>query len=559
MRAHLPPPWLRRLVAGPLLVAVAALLTLGGCGGGPEGAESDPTTASDEPRRGGTLVSGFTADITGVNELLDHSTALTDHVLFRMFLHLLEEQPDFTEHPPTFAPQLAHSFDWSEDHRVLTFHLRDDVRWTDGEPVTADDVRWSWQAQTHPDVAWEASYFKDYISDVEVVDPHTVRFHFTHVYPSQLIHANEGVILPSHVWSRLPFSEWRKSSGWFYDNLVSNGPFKLESWKPDQEIVLVRNEDYYEVDQGVPYLDRAVFRIIPDQTSQIAQLRAGSLDFITNLPPDAADEIRRTRGLVLNDYWSTGIIFITWNNENPLFSDPEVRRALTMGLDRQGIVDGLWGRYARTTTSPIVDAIWAHNDEIEPLPYDPEQARRLLTEAGWVDTDGDGIRERDGRPFRFEILNHTGNRQREDAAIIAQRQLREIGIDARPRLLAFGSFVTTVPKGQYEAAVEGVTMATDLDLQYLFHSNQIDEGFNHARYRNPEVDGLIEEANRQRELEEMAPYLMRIQEIIHRDQPITLLWYSKRLNAHRDQVRGVQGNLLSQWYGLRYWWLAPPR
>lgn len=549
---------MRRIVAGSLFVGVVALLTVGACDRGPDDSKLDVAAAeSDEPRRGGTLVSGINADIIGVNELLDHSTALTDHILFRMFLHLLEEQPDFTEHPPTFAPQLAHSYDWSEDHKVLTFHLRDDVFWTDGEPVTADDVRWSWQAQTHPDVAWEASYFKDHISDVEVIDPKTVRFHFTHVYPSQLLHANEGVILPRHVWSQLPFSEWRKNSAWFTEHMVSNGPFGLESWKPDQEIVLARNEDYFE--EGIPYLDRVVFRIIPDQTSQIAQLRAGSLDFITNLPPDAADEIQRTRGLVLNDYWSTGIIFITWNNENPLFSDAKVRRALTLGLDRQGMVDGLWGEYARTTSSPIVDAIWAHNDTLETLPYDPEQARQLLTEAGWVDKDRDGIREKDGRPFRFEILNHTGNRQREDATIIAQRQLRAIGVDARPRLLAFGSFVTTVPKGQYEAAVEGVTMSTDLDLQYLFHSNQIEEGFNHSRYRNSEVDRLIEEANRQRELEEMAPYLMRIQEIVHRDQPITLLWYSKRLNAHRDRVRGVQGNLLSQWSGLRYWWLAPPR
>ena len=513
----------------------------------------------DQPRRGGTLVSGYLADITGVNELIGNSTTLTDQILFRIFLHLLEEQPDFTDHPPTFAPRLAHSYEWSEDHKVLTFHLRDDVFWTDGVPVTAADVRWTWQAQIDPEVAWEASYFKNSISDVEVVDPLTVRFHFTRVYPGQLLHANEGVILPSHVWSQLPFSKWRSNAAWFHEHLVTDGPFKLESWKADQEILLVRNDDYYEKDQGVPYLDRAVFRIIPDQTSQMAQLRAGSLDFISNLPPDDAEEIKRTPGLVLNDYWGTAFIFITWNTESPLFSDPKVRLALTLGIDREGLVEGLWGQYARTTASPIVDIIWAHNDDLKPWPYDPERARRLLAEAGWADTDGDGIVDRNGRPFRFEILNHTGNRQREDATIIAQRQLREIGVDARPRLLDFGTFTTAVPKGQYEAAVEGVTMSTDLNLQFLFHSGQIGVGFNHSRYRNAEVDRLIEEANRQREPEEMAPYLMRIQEIIHQEQPITLLWYSERLNAHSDKVRGVQGNLLSQWSGLRYWWLAPPR
>lgn len=543
-------------------------LLVGACGGcGPDsespkpgsrpGSDTSNQESNQEPRSGGTLVSAFSSDLSGFNELTAPTTQINDSVLYRVFLHLLEEQPDFTEHPPTFAPQLARSYEWSEDHKVLTFHLRDDVVWSDGVPVTAEDVRWTWQAQTHPEVGWEASYFKDNISDVEVIDPHTVRFHFLQVHPAQLLQANEGMILPKHAWSRKPFAEWRKSRNWFYENLVTNGPFRVESWKQDQEIVLVRNERYFE--PGIPYLDRAVFRIIPEQTSQITQLFSGDLDFITNVPPDDARKIREHADLVLHDYWSIGFIFITWNNESPLFSDPRVRRALTMAIDRQSIVDGLWGEFARVTTSPIVDTVWAHNDELEPWPYDPDRARQLLAEAGWVDTDGDGILDKDGRPFRFEILNHTGNRQREDATVVAQQQLREIGIDAQPRLLDIGTFISAVLQGQYEAAVEGMTMATDLNLRYLFHSGEIDQSFNHARYRNPEVDRLIEQADRQKELEEMAPYLMRIQEIVHRDQPITFLWYSKRLNAHNRRVRGVQGNLLSQWFGLRYWWLEAKR
>lgn len=502
-------------------------------------------------------MSGFAADIGGINELIAHTTALNDHVLFRVFLHLLEENPDFKDHPPTFSPQLAHSYEWSEDHKVLTFHLRDDVYWTDGVPVTAEDVEWTWRAQVHPDVVWEGAFLKNDISKVEAVDPHTVRFHFNRIHPAQLLHANEGMILPKHVWGELPFSEWRKNSHWFYENLVTNGPFKLESWKPDEEIVLVRNEDYFE--EGVPYLDRAIFRIVPDQTSQITQLRAGQLDFISNVPPDEADQLARTPGLKLKDYWSIGFIFVTWNNENPLFSDPKVRRALTQGINRQGIVEGLWGEYAQVATSPIVESVWVHNQDIEPWPYDPEAARRLLAEAGWEDTDGDGILDKDGRPFRFEILNHTGNRQREDATIIIQQDLRRLGIEAQPRLLDFGTFIAAMKQGKYEAAVVGMTMATDLNLRHLFHSDQVDVGMNAARYRNAEVDRLIEEANRQKDQEDMAPYLLRLQEILHQEQPMTFLWFSKRLNVHSTRVRGVQSNLLSPWYGLRYWWIDSAR
>lgn len=537
-----------------MVLLAAALVSVTGCSGEPQPPEANgPGTT--EPVHGGTLVSGLSTDIGGVNELVTPATVINNAVLFRLFLHLLEEQPDVQEHPPTFAPHLARSYEWSEDHKVLTFHLRDDVFWSDGVPVTAEDVRWTWQAQTHPEVAWDTSFVKEAVDDVEVVDPHTVRFHFNRVYPAQLLDANEGVILPKHAWSRLPFSEWRRNGNWFVENIVTNGPFRLEGWKPEEEIVLARNENYFE--PGIPYLDRVVFRIISDQSSQVTQLRAGALDFVSNVPPDDALGLARTDGLVLKDFWSISFIFIAWNNESPLFEDSRVRRALTMGIDRQGIVEGLWSNFAVVADSPIPQSVWAHNDDIEPYPYDPQEARRLLAEAGWKDTDGDGILDKDGRPFRFEILNHTGNRQREDATLIAQEQLRRLGIEAIPRILELASFIAALSEGEYEAAMAGMNMPTDLNMRYFFHSDQIGNGLNHSRYRNPEVDQLIEAAYEQPEPADMAPYLMRLQEILHEDQPLTFLWFSKRLNAHQSHVRNVQANIISPWYGLRYWWTAP--
>ena len=234
-----------------------------------------------------------------------------------------------------------------------------------------------------------------------------------------------------------------------------------------------------------------------------------------------------------------------------------MRRALTLAIDRQGIVDALWGEFAQVASSPIVQTVWAHNRSIDPHPYDPERARQLLAEAGWRDTDGDGVLDKDGRSFRFEILNHTGNRQREDATVIAQGQLARIGVRAEPRLLDIGTFLASISKGEFEAALAGMRMPTDMNLRYFFHSDQIGGGWNYARYHNPRVDELIDRANRQREQEDMTPYLMEIQEIIHRDQPVTFLWYSKRLNAHRARLRGAQPNVISPWFGMRYWWVLP--
>src|ERR1700674_3328465 len=154
------------------------------------------------PRRGGTIVTGWNAEPQGVNEFLVAATNAGQEMLFQLFPRLLREEPDFERHPPTFSPALARSYEWSADHKTLTFHLREDARWSDGVPVTADDVRWTWQAQVSPEVAWESSYMKDEIADVEAVDAHTVRVRWKRVYAKQLLDVNEGGILPRHEIGR---------------------------------------------------------------------------------------------------------------------------------------------------------------------------------------------------------------------------------------------------------------------------------------------------------------------------------------------------------------------
>lgn len=534
----------------PLLAALVLLLAVAaGCR---HETSHEPTADPGKPYHGGTLVVATSSDVGGFNELTHLGSGLTDDILFRMFCHLLEEQPNFTDHPPSFDPQLAKSYEWSPDHKVLTFHLRKDAVWSDGEPITAEDVRWTWKAQTDPDVAWETSYMKEDITDVEVVDPFTVRFHFSHVSPAQLLHANEGVILPKHAWSQLPFSEWRRQGDWFRQHMVSSGPFRLESWEPGQQLTLVRNDKYFEKDR--PYLDRVVMRVVPEQSSQLTQLLSGSLDYVTGISPEDAARVQKSSRAQLIQFWHRAFVFVTWNNRNPLFSDVRVRLALTYGIDRRAIIDTLWGGYARIATSPIVATVWAHNSKITPWPYDPEKARELLAEAGWKDTDGDGLLDQDGRPFSFDLVTHTGNRERQDATVMIQAQLRKLGINARPRFVDFNTFISLADQGRLEAFITGLGMATDIDPGYLLASNG---SMNYAHYSNPEVDRLLAEANQQREPAEAKPYYDEVQALIHRDQPYTFLWESKRLNAASRRVHNVQPNLLFNFYRLKDWWVEP--
>jgi peptide/nickel transport system substrate-binding protein len=556
-----------------LLLGLAAALGCGGCGrgaregtagalrapgtsgvgaGGPAAGEGG-AAAGGEPHRGGTLVMGWTAEPTGVNEVASLPSAVGSEMRIQLFLWLVKEQPGFEQHPPSFAPALARSWEWSPDHKALTFHLREDARWSDGVPVTADDVRFTWQAEISPEVAWPYANMKSEIADVEVVDPHTARFHFKRVYAKQMLDVNEAGVLPRHAWGKLPFSQWRQGGEWFKQHLVVDGPFTIESWKPQQEIVLRRNPGYF--DPRRPYLERAVMRIIPDQASILAQLDGGDLDYTPQISPGDAARVSSNPRLRLLTYWFRTWVGVAWNCTRQPFSDPEVRRALGLALDRQAIVDTVWNRFARVCNSPILASVWAHDRSLRPLPYDPGEARRILAAKGFTPGPG-GVLHRGGKPFEFEILTNSGNQQRVNALVMIQEQWRRIGVRARPRQLEFNSMSAQVDAGSFDAALVGTTLDTSLDLTSPFHSREIG-GTNITRYSNPELDRLIDHAMGLPDLALAKPDLDRIQEILARDQPYTFLWESQRLSALDRRLHGVKPSALFSLGTLEDWWLEP--
>jgi peptide/nickel transport system substrate-binding protein len=406
--------------AAPAAIALLALAAIA-CGPSPPTAAPEP----GPPRRGGEAIAATIADLGGVNELVSGRIGFTNDVLDQLFLQLLREQPDYALHPPTFAPELAESHELSTDRKVLTFRLRGDAVWSDGHPVTAEDVRFSWLAQRSDEVAWAYSDSKDTIADVEIVDPRTVRFHFSEVYPFQVVDANDGKILPSHLWSRLPFAEWRRNADWFRDHMAVTGPFRLGAWRPGQEVLLERNERFYDAER--PRLDRVRFRVVPDQPAQVEQLIAGSLDFLPAVPPQSAARLAATPEVELLVFPGRQYDYVCWNTLRPPFDNPGVRRALTLAIDRQALVDTLWKGYARVAAGPILTGVWARKRDLAPWPYDPGEARRLLAASGFRDGDGDGIVERDGKPFRFEIDTNSSNRVRSEALVLIQEHLRRVG------------------------------------------------------------------------------------------------------------------------------------
>ncbi len=539
-----------RISVARTLVAGLGLILLAAACGGP--AERSGGERSDGEK---TVVVAYSVDMQGVNELTTQSTGVMNALIYHAwFLQLVDEQPDYEEGPPSFEPRLAKSYEFSDDRLDLTFHLRDDVTWSDGVPVTAEDVRWTWQAQTHPEVAWNSAEAKKRITDVEVVDPHTVRFHFSEAYSAQLLDAVLGVVLPKHAWSELPFSQWRQNNPWFLEHLVVNGPFTLESWEPQQRFVIRRNESYYQ--PGKPEVDRIVFQIAPDKDSRLAMLRSGQAHLEEFVNPADTAVVEADPGLRLLTHIPRFFFFVQWNVSRPLFATKKVRQALTMGIDRQEIVDSLYYGYADPACSPFPSNLWAHNKELKPWPYDPGRAKQLLAEEGWADTDGDGVLDRDGKPFSFELVTNAESQVRVDILVMVQEHLKRIGVDVRTRSMEFNALLVPLSEHDFDAVMGGLAIDTSLNTEYFFHTNGIASSYNWGMYSNPEMDRLIEEANAQIDPLVAKPLYDQMQALLHEEVPLTFLYEQRRPAGVSNKLQGVAPNHISTFWEMIHWRLV---
>jgi peptide/nickel transport system substrate-binding protein len=515
-----------------LLALLAVLVPLAGCRGVGSKTVDD---AEGRPRRGGTAVLGSISDVDSWNEYLSQQTfAINLHR--RMYLRLAQELGDTADHPATFSPLLAESWTFSPDRLELRFRLRA-CTWSDGTPVTASDVAFTWRAQTAKEVAWIGAEAKARILDVAAVDARTVRFRFDRAYPEQLADAVEGGILPEHVFGRVPFGEWR-THDWSGSRVVS-GPFRLASHRPAEEIVLERNPLHF--DPELPRLDRVVVRVVPDAGNLFTQALAGGIDYLEGLSPQDAERAGKTPGMKVIAFDNPMFDYVGWNATRPPFDDPMVRRAMTLAIDREGIVEDLLYGYGRVSTGPLLSFTWAADRTIAPWPHAPEEARRILAGRGWVPRKGDGVLVRDGKPLEIEMTTNAGNRLREAVLVRIQEQLGRIGVVTHPRPLEMKTFRQKNTAGNFDAYVGGWRFSGKVDLGSIFGSAAVPpEGSNVVGYRSLEADRIFGELASASEWTAMRPLFSALAQRIHEDQPYTFLYEGKRIAVAGPRLRGVE-------------------
>ena len=412
---------------------------------------------------------------------------------------------------------------------IITFHLRKGVRWHDEAPFTAEDVKFTYEKIMDEKTNTVRRPMFELVDTLEITDPYTVRVKYKKPFSPSLETWTMGII-PKHI---LENEDINTTS--FNRHPIGTGPFKFKEWLSDQKISVVANQDYF---RGPPNLDQISMRIIPESSLREMAFIIKGVDYYGV----EAHQYRRfsvDEGFKVYMTPANGYTYIGWNMKVPLFADKRVRRALTYAINRQEIVDYLLFGLGRIATGPYPHHMWYYNPDVKPLEYDPEKAKRLLREAGWEDTNGDGFLDKGGKRFKFTLITNNGNPVRKNITELVQRQLKEIGIEVGIALYEWSVFVSDkINARDYEACVLGWGLSLDPDIYELWHSSQAEKGFNFVSYSNPKVDRLIEAGRTEYDREKRKEIYYKIHFLIAEDQPYTFLYVPESTPAlHQDTFK----------------------
>lgn len=501
--------------------------------------------AQDQPVDGDWLIYHLGSEPATLN-LITSTDAYASNINDYIYESLLKRDEKTLE----LVPVLADSWDISEDRLTYTFHLKKNILWQDGTPFTARDIQFSFERINDPRV--DAAHLRNYYRDIEaldVLDDHTVRYRYRIPYFRALEFCGGIPILPAHLFKDTDnFNQHPVGR-----NPMGTGPYRLLRWDTGKEIVLERHEDYWGTK---PHLKRIVFKIITDSTVALQVLKKGGLDVMGLRPIQWVRQTQNRRfeeNYVKLKYYLPSYSYIGWNMRRPHFSDPKVRRAMTLLLDREAILDRILFGLGTVVSGTFFVKSPEYNPNIRPHPYDPQEAVRLLREAGWEDRDGDGILDRDGVPFVFEFLISSGSKFAEQIATILQENLRQVGIRMTIRKLEWAVFVQRIQEHNFDACTMGWSLGWVSDPFQLWHSSQAEKGSNFVGFRNEEADALIEKARQEFDPEKRFELYHRFHEILHEEQPYTFLFTTQALVAVSRRFQNV--NVYPMGLAPREWWV----
>ncbi|MDZ4712255.1 MAG: ABC transporter substrate-binding protein [bacterium] len=527
-------------------------------------------------------------------------TVTNDATASGIYIYIFENLLELDRVTYELKPLIAKSMPVvSEDHLTYTFDLKEDVKFSDGTPLTAEDIIFTVKVIKNPFTDAQAlrNYFTD-VKSVELVDgnKYKVRFNMSRQYFRAIYSIGDMEIIPKHIldkdgvnetftWDQLEeaqktfdpnkypamqkFADFVNSEEVSRDAryLIGSGPYVLEKWITAQSVTLKRNDNYWNKKELPNFPDKLVFKTIKDQNAAVVAAKNKEIDEMqVYQPTDFVENVKNPgefslkKALVVEPSYN----YISWNNNHTIFSDKNVRWALGYAIDRKSIIDKIVYGMATPIQSHIFQKSKYLNSDLPEIPYDIDKAKKMLTEAGWKDTDGDGILDKviDGKKvdFRFTFTNNT-NPKRKKVILILIEQLKQLGIDASIQEYEWSVFLDKIKKHNYDACFAGWQLNVTPDDPYqIWHSSQSEgEGSNYWSYNNPESDKLLEQNRMEFDDGKRMEILKKWQKVVYDDQPVTFLWTEPVRYLYSDRY------VNARWYAypdsplFNEWWVPSSR
>jgi ABC-type transport system substrate-binding protein len=431
------------------------------------------------------------------------------------------------------TPGLAESWD-IPDPLTYVFHLHQGTKFHDGRPLTARDVKWTFDSLLTGKIRSSRGATYRLVDRIEAADDFTVVFHMKEADATLLWNLSEGAvgIVPEGSGDEMT------------RHPIGSGPFKFLSAEIDREVVLERNDEYWGEKAK---LARVRFAVVPDATTQALELRKGSADVAINAsyPPDTVITLQRERNLAVERGAGTRLAYLGFNVRDPILKDARVRQAIAYALDRQAMIDYLWRGQARPARSVLPSQSWAYNGDVPAYNHDPARASQLLDAAGYPVVNG----------VRFHITMKTSTDENTRLMVaVMQQQLRAVGIVLDIRSFEFATFFSDVSHGAFQMyGLRWIGGNEDPDIfEYAFHSSKFPpNGANRAFYSNPRLDALIDRARREVDPDVRKPLYAEVQRIVAEDLPYINLWYLDNVLVHTRRVRNITLNPAGNYDFLR--------
>jgi peptide/nickel transport system substrate-binding protein len=549
--------FLQRTFVGGMLLTV---LLLGGCTRQTEtpapSAQGQPLVSDINPVQGDWVVQRISADIDSLNPVILESA--DGQVISSLISEGMLQMNNYTL---KLDPCLAESWEISPDQLTYTFHLRHGVKWHDGTPFTADDVKYTYDEVQDPKV--DCPFLRIYFTNIkscEVLDPYTVRFVATERYFKTLEMIGELQIVPRHVFEK---GEPDFNKHPFGRHPIGTGPYKFVRWDTGSKIVVERNDDYWDTPHP-RYPKRIVYEVIQEDTTAAQLLKKGEIDVFDAVSPiiwkydlEHSPSMKQNRQIV---YPFPAYSYLGFNLRLPLFSDIRVRHAIDLLMPRDEIMAQIFlNQYANETSGFDPPSSRNYNQVIAPTPYDPAQALQLLNEAGWKNDRGDGLLYKDDKPLSFTLLYRAGNPNEEKMVELIQESLRRSGIDVKLSRLEFAQWIERVDDWKFEATMGGWALDINGDPSQLWSGSEADikKSSNFIGYKNPEADKLIAAGKLEYDDNKRAAIYRQLHQVIHDDYPVCFLFNPHEILIFSDRFQNVKVFAPRPCFDLTTWWVPP--